>query len=78
MMEQTYEASTEQMKQHRMFIADRMKQIHGKIQHEIYTQDLDNERQRFKIFTDVVEIKSDIGRVVKERRFMKSQQSKYL
>ena len=36
-----------------------------------------NERPAFKLFAEVVENKNDIQRVSKERRFLRSQQSRY-
>jgi hypothetical protein len=51
--------------------------IQEKLAQEIVSQRVQNERLSFKIFADVVENKNDIQRVSKERRFLRSQQSRH-
>lgn len=53
-----------------------MSMIHKRIEKDMKKQQLSEEKDRFKIFTNIITNKKDIERIGKERRFTKSIENK--
>lgn len=55
-----------------------MQAIHKKINHQIINVGGTEEGQKFKLFREIIQTKKDIDRISRERRFIRSQNSRHL